>query len=588
MRQGNVVVIGAGPAGLAAAHELTNLGMRPIVIEMADRVGGIARTESYQGYHFDIGGHRFFTKMQKIEQLWHGMMGDDFLNVTRLSRIYYRGRFFEYPLNVTSTLINLGIIESLLILASYIKSQIRPEIEAETFEQWVTNRFGRRLYEVFFKSYTEKVWGIPCHEIRAEWAAQRIKGLSLIAAVSNALIGTQKAKSLIDRFHYPSRGPGMMWERFQEKIERAGGHVRLGAEAVRLRHEKQSIVGVTYKAGGRDVEITADYVISSIPIPRLVELLSPATPDDITEASHGLTYRAFIIVVLIIDNADIFPDQWIYVHSPEVRVGRVQNFKNWSPAMVPDVQKTSVGMEYFCNVGDETWEMSDENLTELAASELSKLGLAGVGDVTDSLVVRQPYAYPIYDRQYQQRIEVVRNFIDNLDNLQTIGRNGLHRYNNMDHSMLTGMLAAQNVAGADHNLWEVNDSDEYLEEDRTAARIEKAAEQFFIRTFARIDKLAFATAVGSVSGLLIFMATIWLVIKGGDVVGPNLRLLSQYFIGYTVTVQGAFIAFGYSFFWGFLYGWLFAYLRNLILAFYIYRLKRKAERVSFKDFLDNI
>jgi hypothetical protein len=312
-------------------------------------------------------------------------------------------------------------------------------------------------------------------------------------------------------------------------------------------------------------------------------LIQPAVPDEIIEAGSRLTYRAFIIVGLIVNKSDLFPDQWLYIHSPGVRVGRIQNFKNWSDSMVPDPAKTSIGMEYFCSEGDEIWAMSDFQLLELASRELTKLGLADSEEILDGVVLRQPNAYPIYDRGYAERLDVIQKYLWEYKNLQTIGRNGMHRYNNMDHSMLTGMLAVENVLGKNHDLWEVTEEHIYLEEDKKGR---DGAERILAKAFARIDKLAFAVATGSVSGLLFFMATLWLVLKGGEIVGPNLRLLSQYFIGYTVTVKGAFIASGYGFLWGFLFGWLFAYLRNLFLAFFVYRAKRKAELLTFKDFFD--
>ena len=582
-----VVIIGAGPAGLTAAYELIKRNIRPIVLEKADKVGGIARTETYKGYSFDLGGHRFFTKIEKINQLWQEMLGEDFLKVRRMSRIYHQGRFFNYPLHLFNAFSNLGVIESFLILSSYFRAQFRLFPEEESFEQWVCNRFGRRLYETFFRTYTEKVWGIPCHKIRADWAAQRIKGLSLIAAVSNALLGIKKAKSLINEFYYPLRGPGMMWQRFQKVVETGGGEVRLNSEVVCLRRHKGAIASVVSIEGDKRREMPVRHLLTSMPLTRLVALLEPKAPNAILEAARKLSYRAFVIVLLIVDKKDLFPDHWIYVHSRDVRVGRIQNFKNWSAAMVPDPEKSSVGMEYFCNEGDEIWTLPDADLKDMASRELSELGLTRIDNVMDGFVVRQPKAYPVYDNGYQKHLKLIRDFLGTIDNLQTIGRNGMHRYNNMDHSMATGMLAAQNILGANHDLWEVNEEDEYLEEDKGAKAGQLVPERVLIRTFAKMDKLAFATAVGSVSGLLLFLATIWLVIKGGKVVGPNLQLLAQYFVGYTVTVKGAFIAFGYSFIWTFLFGWLFAYLRNLFLAFYLYRIKKKAEMLSITDFLDH-
>jgi protoporphyrinogen oxidase len=583
-----VVVIGAGPAGLTAAHELVKRDIQPIVLEKADEVGGLARTEVYKGFRFDIGGHRFFTQVEEVQKLWQELLGEDFLKVPRLSRIYYRGLFFNYPLAFLNTLSNLGIVESLLILLSYFKARLWPSPKEETFEEWVTNRFGQRLYKTFFQTYTEKVWGIPCHKIQADWAAQRIKGLSLIAAVSNALLGTNNAKSLINEFHYPVLGPGMMWQRFREAVESHGGQVHLNTEVIRLKRESSRIKSVIAQHDGRITEISGEHFISSMPLTELIARLDPPPPAEVVRAARQLNYRAFVIVGLIVDRANLFPDNWLYVHSPEIKVGRIQNFKNWSAAMVPDPSKMSLGMEYFCTEGDALWTMSDAELVQLATRELASLKLNDAGEVVDGVVFRQPRAYPVYDREYRKHLEVIQRFLATMDNLHTVGRNGMHRYNNMDHSMQTGMLAVQNILGAHHDLWEVNEGEEYLEGDKKAQAAQLIPEEVLIRTFARMDKLAFATAVGSVSGLLFFIATIWLIIKGGDVVGPNLKLLGQYFIGYTVTVKGAFTAFGYSFVWSFLLGWLFAYLRNLFLALYIYRVKKKAELLSLGDFFDHL
>ncbi len=576
-------MVGAGPAGLSAAYRLVEQGVETLVLEQTNRVGGISRTETYEEYAFDIGGHRFFTKNEEVDRLWRDMLGDDFLSVPRMSRIYYRGRFFDYPLKPLNALANLGLTESVLIPLSYLRAQLWGHRREETFEQWVSNRFGERLYRTFFKTYTEKVWGIPCNEILATWAAQRIQGLSLSTAVTNALFGIQKAKSLIDAFDYPRRGPGMMWERFQRAIESSGGQLRLGSEVTRLCHDQGRILRVVSRENGKESEMPVHELISSMPVSTLIGRLDPKPPEEVLDAARRLSYRSFLIVVLILDKPEVFPDQWIYVHGPEVRVGRIQNFKNWSPTMVPDPVKTSLGMEYFCDEGDEIWEMPDEDLRELASSELASLGLAGADDVVDSYVVRQPKAYPVYNQGYEQSLQTIRDFLGTIDNLQTIGRNGMHRYNNMDHSMLTGMLAAENVMGSSHDLWQVNEEEAYLEEESLA----DSREAVIAPVLARMDKLAFATSVGSASGLLIFLATIWLVVKGGDVVGPNLRLLENYFFGYTVTVKGAFLALAYAFCWGFLFGWLFAYLRNLILAIYLYSAKKKAEMLSIRDFFES-
>jgi protoporphyrinogen oxidase len=587
MKEKPVVIIGAGPAGLAAGYEFIRRGICPIILERGIIVGGISRTESYKNFNFDIGGHRFLTKNEEINQLWADMLGSDFLTVNRLSRIYYQGKFFNYPLRPVNALFNLGPIESLLVLISYCRARLFPQPEENSFEEWIVNRFGERLFRTFFKTYTEKVWGVPCKEIRADWAAQRIKGLSLFVAVANALFGGQQAKSLSEQFFYPKLGPGMMWQRFMDRIVAEDGKVMFNSEVSCLRHDNSRITAVEYSNHGSIEELSAEHYISSMPISRLVQLFKPQPPAEILESAGQLTYRGFIIVVLIIDKETLFPDQWLYVHSPKVQVGRIQNFKNWSSFMVPDQSKTSIGMEYFCNENDQTWKMTDNELVDMATREMAEMGFASTSLVIDSYVVRQSHAYPVYDATYKQNLRTIRNYLDSFDNLQTIGRSGMHRYNNMDHSMQTGILAAKNCCGERHDLWEVNEEKSYLEEDRAVKEVPVVPEKVLIRAFARMDKFAFAAAVGTVCGLLVFSATMWIISRGGDVLNSHLRLLGQYFIGYTVTVRGGFIAFGYSFFWGFLFGWLFAYLRNLFLAIYIYRIKRKVELLSLKDFFDS-
>jgi len=460
----SVAVIGAGPAGLTAAYQLLEQGMRPLVLEHSDHVGGIARTETYKGYRFDIGGHRFYTKVPEIQALWEQMLGDDFLEVARLSRIYYGGKFYSYPLELKGTLSNLGLRESALILCSYLWAQVTPNNREETFEDWVSHRFGKRLYRTFFKTYTEKVWGIPCDQIQAEWAAQRIKGMSVRTAVMNALFGSNHAKSLIKAFRYPVLGPGMMWQRFEEWVEKHGGQVSLNTDVQKFYREGKRITAVSASYRKRAENVSADHWISSIPLSTLVQRIEPPAPEAVREAAAGLSYRAFILVGLIVDKPFVFPDNWIYVHSPHVHVGRIQNFKNWSPAMVPEPERTSLGMEYFCSEKGTLWNRTDEELIALAKDELAQLGLARAEDVVDGMVVRQPKAYPVYDRSYRRHLAVIQEFVQGLENLQSIGRNGLHRYNNQDHSMLTGLLAARRLAGEQHDVWNVNTERSYYEE----------------------------------------------------------------------------------------------------------------------------
>ncbi|MBN1318298.1 MAG: NAD(P)/FAD-dependent oxidoreductase [Anaerolineales bacterium] len=460
----SLAVIGAGPAGLTAAYQAARNGIIPIVFEKRSQVGGIARTESYNGYRFDIGGHRYFTKVTEVDQLWHDMMGEDFLKVSRLSRIYYQDRFFKYPLDPVDALTKLGLVESFFSMLSFIQSKIRPFPAEESIEHWVSNRFGRRLFRMFFKTYTEKVWGVPCDQIQADWAAQRIKGLSFTSVVTHALFHRNVATSLINEFHYPILGPGMMWQRFQEAVQNLGGSVMLESAVERIERQGGRITGIVYNNGEQTIRVQPEQVISSMPLTELVDILDPSPPEKVLQAASGLLYRDFILVVLIVDRDKLFPDNWIYVHSPQVKVGRIQNFKNWSAAMVNDPQKTSLGMEYFCNQGDEIWQMSDDELVKLAAIELEYLGLAGGATVVDSVVIRQLKTYPVYNPEYNERLEVIREYIMTLENLQTIGRNGMHRYNNMDHSMLTGMLAVRNLLGEKHDLWKVNTEQSYHEE----------------------------------------------------------------------------------------------------------------------------
>lgn len=464
MKHYPVAIVGAGPAGLTAAYELVKEGIIPVVLEKGDKVGGIARTETYKGYRFDIGGHRFYTKVEAVQQLWQEVLGNEFIKVPRLSRIFYRGKFFNYPISAFNTLFNLGIIESTLIILSYLKVRIWPLREEKTFEEWVINRFGERLYKTFFKTYTEKVWGIPCSEIQADWAAQRIKGLSLTTAIINALFGSNDTKTLIKEFDYPALGPGMMWEKFAEAVENKDGKVYLDTKVISLDREGNIIKSITAEHNGELVQYSADNFITSMPISALVARMKPQPPEEVLHAARSLKYRDFLIVSLIIDRKDLFPDNWIYIHSPEVKVGRIQNFKNWSAALVPDASKSCLGMEYFCSVGDDIWEMSDAELVELATRELVDLGLATTAEVEDGVVIRQLKAYPVYDGEYRGHLQVLEGFLKGIENLQTIGRNGMHRYNNQDHSMLTGILAVRNILGEKHDLWDVNTERSYYED----------------------------------------------------------------------------------------------------------------------------
>jgi protoporphyrinogen oxidase len=470
-RSKHVVVIGAGPAGLTAAYQLCQVGIPSVVVEKDVVVGGLARTASHNGYHFDIGGHRFFTKVKAVEDMWREVLPDgQFLRRPRLSRIYYDKQFFHYPLRPVNALFGLGLLNSLLIVMSYFAAQMFPQRPEDTFDRWVSNRFGKRLYRTFFKTYTEKVWGIPCNEIRAEWAAQRIQGLSLLTAVKNALLRPQPGdknaliKTLIDEFDYPARGPGMMWETVTDLVRQRGGQVLLGADVRRIRRSAHRVEAVDVQTAEGAVVLPGTDFISSMPVRDLIECLDPLPPAPVLKAARELHYRDFLTVALIIDRADLFPDNWIYVHDPEVRVGRIQNFKNWSPAMVPDPRKTCLGLEYFCFEGDDLWAMADDALVALATKEIERLGLARASEVVDGAVVRMAKAYPVYDGEYAAALTTIRQFLASIENLQLVGRNGMHKYNNQDHSMLTAMLAVRNLLGGQYDLWKVNADQEYHEE----------------------------------------------------------------------------------------------------------------------------
>ncbi|WP_083670092.1 NAD(P)/FAD-dependent oxidoreductase [Singulisphaera sp. GP187] len=466
------VIAGGGPAGLTAAYELSKHGHSCVVLESdPNLVGGISRTDQYKGYRFDIGGHRFFSKSAEVNAIWREILGDQFVTRSRLSRIYYNRKFFHYPLKPVDALMKLGPWRAALILASYLKATLKPIKPERSFEDWVVNRFGRLLFEIFFKTYTEKVWGMPTNEITAEWAAQRIKGLSLVRAVTNALFGSRKSngeviKTLIESFQYPRLGPGQMWECARDKIREKGGAVHLDRRVVQIEHDGSAVTTfVTKDSNGKLTAYHGENFVSTLPIRELIRCMSPQPPDAVVKAAESLRYRDFLTVVLIVDRAETFPDTWIYIHEPDVRLGRVQNFKNWSPDLVPDPTKSSLGLEYFCFEGDDLWTMPDAELIELGKREMDKMGLIAASEVSDGCVVRMPKAYPVYDDAYQGHLAVIRAWLKNLPNLELAGRNGMHKYNNQDHSMMTAVLAARNILGlGQFDTWKVNTDAEYHEE----------------------------------------------------------------------------------------------------------------------------
>jgi protoporphyrinogen oxidase len=471
------VVIGAGPAGLTAAYELVKHGAPVRVFEVDDVVGGISRTVERDGWRFDIGGHRFFTKVSRVDALWHEILPDeDFLLRPRMSRIYFRGRLFDYPLRAMNALRNLGVVEAVRSVASYAWARIRPPKDQSHFEGWVSARFGWRLYSMFFKTYTEKVWGMPASELQADWAAQRIKNLSLSKAVSNALLpkrNSTEVTSLIETFYYPKYGPGMMWERCAELVEKQGGSVTMETwvTAVHRGAEARRVIGVevTDRSGATRVE-PAEHVISSMPISQLILSMQPPAPEHVRAAAECLHYRDFLTVALVVPEEFSFPDNWIYVHDPAVKVGRIQNFGSWSPYLVKD-GRTCLGLEYFVFENDEIWASADEDLIKLGAAELERLGLIKPGVVESGYVVRMPKAYPVYDDRYQRNVEVIRAWLEEaVPNVHPVGRNGMHRYNNSDHSMMTALLTVENIlSGTNHDVWSVNVEEAYHEEKSSSA-----------------------------------------------------------------------------------------------------------------------
>jgi len=471
-KEAPIVVIGAGPAGLAAALELTRAGQDCIVLERdADYVGGIARTVNYKGYRLDIGGHRFYTKIDEVSQWWNEILPEDFIEVKRISRIYYRGRFLDYPLRAWNAFSKMGPWFSVRAVLSHLYRKARPIKSEVSFRDWVTNRFGDRLFKAFFESYTEKVWGMKCTEISADWAAQRIQGLSLKNVIIRAFtpnLGRKKDaafKTLIDTFHYPRFGCGMLWERTRDLIVEAGNEVVMDRRVTRIRSEEGRVTGVECLDSKGNLHVyPCSHVISSMPLRELVEAADEA-PAEVARAARQLRYRDFITVGLKVHRPQVFPDNWIYVHDPEVKLGRIQNFKNWSPEMVPNADETFLGLEYFCFEGDGLWNMEDKDLIALGRAEIDRIGIVKKEEISDGCVVRMPKAYPIYDDNYKAAVETIRTWLQGFDNLWSSGRNGMHQYNNQDHSIMTALMSARNLLGTDKlDPWTLDHNAEYLEQ----------------------------------------------------------------------------------------------------------------------------
>ncbi|MDQ6810215.1 MAG: NAD(P)/FAD-dependent oxidoreductase [Verrucomicrobiota bacterium] len=472
----NVAIIGGGPAGLTAAYLLAKNNVEVTVLE-ADPVyvGGISRTATYKGFHFDIGGHRFFSKSREVNDFWHEILPNDMLDRPRSSRIFYGGKFFAYPLKAFEALTKLGVIKSTLCVLSWMKARVFPVPNPNNFEDWVSNQFGKRLFNTFFKSYTEKVWGMSCKDISADWAAQRIKGLSLGSAIKNALLPQRQPKdknkvikSLINSFKYPRKGPGMMWEACADKTKALGGQIEMGCKVTgAIYDEASSTWQLQYKdMHGATHLLESEHVISSAPMRELIRGLTPPVSDRALHAANSLKYRDFLTVMLILKDRKMFDDNWIYIHDPSVQVGRIQNFRSWSPEMVPDPDKACYGLEYFCFEHDGLWDSSDADLIELAKKELMQIGLSHEGDVVDGCVVRQKKAYPVYDDDYAKHVSTIREELDQrYPNLHLVGRNGMHKYNNQDHAMMTAMLCVENILADTklYDIWQVNGDAEYHE-----------------------------------------------------------------------------------------------------------------------------
>jgi protoporphyrinogen oxidase len=474
---GDVVVIGAGPAGLTAAYMLVQRDVPTVVLEADSVVGGISRTAVRDGWRFDIGGHRFFTKVRAVEDLWFEILGaDDFLRRPRSSRIYYRGKFYDYPIVATNALRNLGPVEAARCMASYLSVRVRPPKDRSTLEGFVASRFGWRLYRHFFKTQTEKVWGVPASEIQADWGAQRIKDLSLLRAAVEAITpkrirkrraAAKQVTSLIEQFNYPKYGPGMMWERCAELVTARGGKLIMNSTVTKIRHAQGRAVSVTAEIDGVPTTYPCSSVISSMPIGALLLGMDPVPPREVREAAEALRYRAHITVALVVPESESFPDNWIYINDADVKVGRIQNFGRWSPFLVKE-GRTCLGLELFVDENDEWWSATDDELIETGKRELQQIGLLDPAVVEAGYVVRMPKAYPFYDAHYKAHVATLARWLaEHVPNVYPVGRNGMHRYNNQDHSMLTAMLSVENILGAEHDIWSVNVEAEYHEEQST-------------------------------------------------------------------------------------------------------------------------
>ncbi|MBP7088699.1 MAG: NAD(P)/FAD-dependent oxidoreductase [Candidatus Omnitrophica bacterium] len=468
MSSKKVFIIGCGPSGMGCAYTLAKEKSPFCLIEKDNTCGGLSTTINFSDYLFDIGGHRFISKSKEICQLWDDVMGSDMLKVKRLSRIYYKKRYFKYPLRFCNTFWNLGAVESFLSVMSYLWCKLTKPGDDNNFKGWIINHFGERLYNIFFRNYTEKVWSVACQDISADWAKQRIKGLSLRVAIKNAFFrnNRKEPKTLANEFLYPKTGPGEFYHRLKNFSLKSGGVFLFNTLVNSIKHYNNKIVkiGIKDTVSSEVKELEVDYLFSSMPLPIMLRSLDPAPPEEVLTCAANLKFRSFLVVNIILDKRDIFPDQWIYINSPQVKLGRIQNYKNWSPAMAADLNKTSLGLEYFCTEGDDLWKMNDVAMIDYALKELEYLGIASRKHLINGFVVRYDNAYPVYSLDYQNNIRIIRNYLAGFSNFQTIGRAGLFRYDNSDHALLTGIYAARNfLEKKDYDLWNLDPDKDYLE-----------------------------------------------------------------------------------------------------------------------------